>query len=153
MKNKPRLVQSLSLVSHEQLRAWLGIILLLTIALLSIKFAYLIDYEGINLALALGIVLGIFAEHKFDLETLYVYGFIALMVISFILMLLLIPLSNAVFESSFVLVSTVVLVITATIAMQWLFKNWICRYWGKLWGTILSAIALSLGAILPSLLS
>ena len=84
-----------------------------------------------NIALALGIIFGIFAESKFDLETLYVYGFLALMVISFILMLLLIPLSNAVFESSFILVSTVVLVTTATISMQWLFKNWICPYWGN----------------------
>ena len=141
------------LPSFIELKPWLGWLLLVIIAFVSAEIVSVTDVNGMNIALALGIVLGIFAEYKFDLETLYVYGFLALMGISFILMLLLIPLSNAVFESSFILVSTVVLVITATILMQWLFKNWICRYWGKLWGTVLSAIALSIGIILPSLLS
>ena len=140
------------LPSFIELKPWLGWLLLVIIAFVSAEIVSVTDVNGMNIALALGIVLGIFAEYKFDLETLYVYGFLALMGISFILMLLLIPLSNAVFESSFILVSTVVLVITATILMQWLFKNWICRYWGKLWGTVLSAIALSIGIILPSLL-
>lgn len=152
MKLTPRLPRFSSLQSVF-LRPYIGCLLLTIIAFVSVEVISVADVNGMNIALALGIILGIFAESKFDLETLYVYGFLALMVIGFILMLLLIPLSNAVFESSFVLVSTVVLIITATIAMQWLFKNWICRYWGKLWGTILSAIALSLGVILPSLLS
>lgn len=140
------------LPSFIELKPWLGWLLLVIIAFISAEIVSVTDVDGMNIALALGIVLGIVAESKFDLETLYVYGFLALMVISFILMLLLIPLSNAVFESSFILVLTVVLVTTATILMQWLFKNWICRYWGKLWGTILSAIAFSAGIIMPSLL-
>ena len=152
MKSKPRMSWYL-LSSFIELKPWLGWLLLVIIAFVSAEIVSVTDVNGMNISLALGIVLGIVAESKFDLETLYVYGFLALMGISFILMLLLIPLSNAVFKSSFILVSTIILVIIATILIQWLFKNWICRYWGKLWGTILSAIALSIGIIIPSLLS
>ena len=99
-----------------------------------VEFVSLINIGGMDLALTLEITLGVIAESKLDLKTLFVGGFLAVMIVGFIMMLLLIPLSNAIFESSFILVSTVILVIAATIVMQWSIKNCICRFWGKFAG-------------------
>ena len=139
--------------NYWQLKPWLGIGLLLAIAFSLEEFVSLIDVSGIDLALALGITLGIIVESKFDLETLFVGGFVGVMIVGFIMMLLLVPLSHAIFESSFVLVFSVILVIAATIVMQWSIKNFICCFWGKLTGIFTSAIAISVGIMLSNLLA
>ena len=153
MKTKLRFKLPSSSQAYWQLKPWLGICLLFAIAFTLIEFVSLIDVNGIDLALALGIILGVVAESKFDLETLFVGGFVAVVIVGLIMMLLLVPLSNAIFESSFILVCSVILFIAATIVMQWSIKSYICRFWGKFVGISTSAIAISLGIMLSNLLS
>lgn len=86
-----------------RLKPWLGILLLIIISLSFSKFISLVHVRGINIALALGIILGVILEIKFELEFLFVGGLVGLMLLSFALMGLLIPLSTSQFELSFIL--------------------------------------------------
>ena len=147
VKNKPRLALSTNNLLFLQLEPWLGLLIVLAIALTFTEFTTHLDANYIEIALAVGIVGGIIVERRFDPETLFVGGFIGSMVIAFILMLLLIPLDNSLFETCFILTATSFLVAIASIVVQWLIRNWICRSWGRLWGIILSAITISLGII------
>lgn len=153
MKNRSRLTLSTNNLFLSQVKPWLGLLIVLAIALTVTEFTTHLDVNYLEIALAVGIVLGIVAERRFDPETLFVGGFIGSMVIAFILMLLLVPLDNTLFETCFVLTATSFLVAIAAILTQWTTRNWICRSWGKLWGTILSAIAISLGIIVAGVLT
>lgn len=154
MKNKSRLaLPTTNNLVFLQIKPWLGLLIVLAIALTVTEFTTHLDVNYIEIALAGGIVCGIIAERRFDPETLFVGGFIGSMVIAFILMLLLIPLSNSLFETCFILTATSFLVAIAAILTQWTIRNWICRGWGKLWGIILSAITISLGIIFAGLLT
>ncbi len=145
MKIKPRFVLPTLPQSFSRPLPWLGICLLLAISFCFTQFISSINVAGIDLALALGIVIGIILEIKFDLETLFVGGLLGVMFLAFVLMVLLVPLSNSSFELTFILVSTTVVVTVGYVSMQWLIRNWICRPWGKETGIIVSAIAISLG--------
>ena len=153
MKNKPRLALPTHNLFWSQVKPWLGLLIVLAIALTVTEFTIYLDVNYLEIALAIGIILGIIAERKFDPETLFVGGFIGSMVIALVLMLLLIPLSNSLFEVCFILTATGFLVAIASILTQWTIRNWICRGWGNLWGTILSAVSISLGIILAQLLT
>lgn len=153
MKIKSRLAFSLDRLSFLKIKPWLGLSAIMAIALIMLEFVALLHLDGINLALAVGIILGIVAERKFDLETLFVGGFIGLMAVGFILMLLLVPFSHSLFESCFILISTAILVAIASVMIQWLIRNWICRYWGKVFGISLSAITISSSIIFSQLLN
>lgn len=145
MKIKPRFLLPASPLSFSQPLPWVGICLLLAISFGFTQFISSIDVPGIDLALALGIALGIILEIKFDLETLFVGGLLGIMLLAFLLMVLLVPLSNSSFKLTFILASTTTVVTVGYVLVQWLIRNWICRPWGKVTGILLSAIAISLG--------
>lgn len=152
MKIKLRLVSTNNL-SFLQIKPWLGLIAILAISLMMLEFVALLHLDGIKIALAVGVILGIVAEGKFDPETLFVGGSIGSMVVAFILMLLLVPLPHSLFESCFILTSTAILVAIASIMVQWLIRNWICRHWGNFLGISLSAVTIFLSIVFSQLLT
>ena len=127
-----------------RIKPWLGILLMI-ISLSFSEFISIVHVRGMNIAVALGFILGIILEIKFELEVLFVGGLVGLMLLSFALIVLLIPLSNSQFELSFILTSTTILVIVGYVMTQWLIRNWMVRFWGKVHGIAASAIAISLG--------
>jgi hypothetical protein len=106
-----------------RLKPWLGILLLIVISLSFSEFISLVHVRGMNIAVALGIILGIILEIKFELEVLFVGGLVGLMLFSFALMVLLVPLSNSQFELSFILTSTTILVIVGYVLSPGLFHS------------------------------
>ena len=145
MSNKFRPKVSLPQL-FPRIKPWLGTLLLIVISSSFSEFTSIVHVRGMNIAVALGIVLGVILEIKFELEMLFVGGLIGLMLLSFALMVLLIPLSNSQFELSFILTSITILTIVGYVLSQWLIRNWIVRFWGKLHGITASAIAISLGS-------
>jgi hypothetical protein len=141
--------------ANSGFKPWFGCFLLVAIAFSLAMFIHLIEMNNMkeaNIALVGGIGLGAIAESFFTLETLFVAGFIAIMLVAFVTVALTVFLSTSVFKLIFILASVTIVGIAATIIMQWLIKNWICRIWGKLSGVIVAAIVIALGIILQNLL-
>ena len=109
-----------------------------------------VNITSIPIALAIGIALGIGAEIGFDLETLFVGGGIVLMFLYFLLMILVTLLSSTWFKLIFMFVSVAIVGAAAAIVSQWLIKNWICKSCGKLFGVLISVLAIGLGMILST---
>lgn len=129
-------------------KACFACLLIFAITFTLAKYIYLLNFDTASFSLAIGIGLGMIAEFRFDLETLFVGGFIVVMLIAFMLVFLLAFLSATWFESIFIFLSVATIGFAAAIMIQWLIKNWICRSFGKFYGVLLSAIAISLGIIL-----
>ena len=132
-------------------KAWFACVLILAIAFTLAEFIYFLKLDIASFALAMGIGLGMIAEFGFDLETLFVAGFLLVMLIAFLLMILITFLSTIWFKFIFIFLSVVIIGGASAIVMQWLIRNWICRSFGKFYGVLMSAIAIGLGIILQRL--
>lgn len=137
--------------SSSAKKAWFACLLVLAIAFTLAEFIYFLKLDSAPFALSIGIGLGAIAELSFDLETVFVAGFIVVMLVALLLMILLGFLSAAWFESIFILVSIATIGVASAVIMQWLIRNWICRNFGKFYGVLMSAVAISLGIILQRL--
>lgn len=132
-------------------KAWFACLLILAIAFTLAEFIYILKLDSASFALAIGIGLGAIAEFSFDLETLFVFGNIMLMLVAFLLMILIAFLSATWFKFIFIFLSVAFIGVASAVMMQWLIRNWIFRSFGKFYGVLMSAVAISLGIILQRL--
>ena len=130
------------------LKPYLGCIFIWATTYYSTKFISSLDSETANFSGFLGIILGVIAENSFSREVLLAEGSIAMMTVTLVIMLLTLSLSTSLFELIFAWLSSAILAMIMAIIAQWIVKYWIYPSWGKICGTLVSAIAIATGIIL-----
>ncbi len=133
---------------RSSLKPWLGCLLLLAISFSLSAFITIVNKDFDYLALVIGISCGAVLEICLDLETIIIW---VVIFTSFILLLTEF-LSTSWFEIIYLSTSVLIAIALATVATQWLVKNWIFSTWGKMRGAVVAALAICLGIILQDLL-
>ena len=129
----------------EKLKSWLGCLLLFAIAFVSTTLILVLKIEGGAIVTIFAIALGVILEYCFDPETLLLNFFGVIVLTLATVFLLTSSWSTSLFEPLAVLVSVGIVMVTATICVQWLIRNWIFSSFGFSYGLSSSAIAICLG--------
>lgn len=133
------------------LKPYLGCFFISAIAFYLTKFVSSFDSDTANLSEWIGIVLGAITTNSFSWEVLLAEGLTTMITVALLIMLFTLPLSTSLFELIFALLSIAILTMVMTIVAQRIIKYWIYPFWGKIYGTFISALAIATGIILPYL--
>lgn len=95
--------------------------------------------------------MGAIAGNSFSWEVLLTEGLMMMMSVTLVIMLFTLSLSTSLFELIFALLSIAILMMVMTIIAQRIIKHWIYPFWGKIYGTLISASVIVTGIILQYL--
>ncbi|WP_036485489.1 hypothetical protein [Myxosarcina sp. GI1] len=147
MNSKSRLISPPPHRPRSSLKPWLACLLLLAISFSLSAFITTVNKDFDYLALVIGISCGAILEIYLVIETIIIW---VVIFTSFVLLLTEF-LSTSWFEIIYLSTSVLIAIALATVAIQWLVKNWICSTWGKMRGAVVAAIVICLGIILQGL--
>ena len=134
-----------------RLKPYLGCFFISAIAFYLTKFVSSFDSDTANVAEFIGIILGAITANSFSWEVLLAEGLTTMMTVALLIMLFTLPLSTSLFELIFALFTIAILTMVMTIIAQRIIKYWIYPFWGKIYGTFISAVAIATGIILQHL--
>lgn len=133
------------------LKPYLGCFFIGAIAFYVTKLISSFDSNTANFCEFLGIILGAIAENSFSWEVLLTEGLMMMMSVTLVIMMFTLSLSTSLFELIFALLSIAILMMVMTIIAQRIIKHWIYPFWGKIYGTLVSASVIVTGIILQYL--